>query len=167
MTVLGIDPGTAVCGFGVICAAPGTRTTLIECGVVRTRPDRPLAERLLQVSEAITALVECHHPDVIALETVFHGRNARSALLLGHARGAIMVAAASAGLPVAEISPREVKAAVTGTGAAAKHQVGVMVARLLNLATAPTPADAADGVAIALTHALRVVPRGRLMVTPR
>ena len=103
-------------------------------------------------------MLERHRPDAVAVEGLFHGRNARSALVLGHARGVVLLAATRAGLPVAEISPAEVKRAVTGTGAATKPQVGAMVMRLLHLASAPAPADAADGVAIALTHLLRVQP---------
>ena len=164
LTVLGIDPGTAVCGFGVISAAAGRRASLVECGVVRTRAADPLPVRLLQIADAVTELVQRHRPDVLALENVFLGSNARSALILGHARGAIMLSAARAGVPVAEISPREVKAAVAGSGAAQKHHVGEMVARLLHLAAPPRPADAADGVAIALTHVLRAMPRTRLAV---
>jgi crossover junction endodeoxyribonuclease RuvC len=160
--VLGIDPGTAVTGFGVVATGPDQRATLRECGVIRTRPTAPLPDRLLQLATAIGALMERHHPDVLALEDVFHGRNARTALVLGHARGAVMVAAAGAGVPVAEITPREVKRAVTGTGAATKPQVAAMVARLLHLAAPPAPADAADGVAIALTHLMRATPRLRL-----
>jgi len=157
--VLGIDPGTAACGFGVVRGGPGRPATLIECGVVRTTARNPLPARLLVLADAISDLLERHEPDVLALENVFHGRNARSALVLGHARGVVMVVAARRGLDIAEITPAEVKRAVTGTGAASKDQVGMMVARLLRLASAPSPADAADGVAIALTHLLRAVPR--------
>jgi crossover junction endodeoxyribonuclease RuvC len=161
--VLGIDPGTAVTGFGVVVSGADHRATLRQCGVIRTRATVPLPERLLHIATAIGALMEQHHPDVLALEDVFHGRNARTALVLGHARGVVMVAAARAGVPVAEITPREVKRAVTGTGAATKPQVAAMVARLLHLATPPSPADAADGVAIALTHLMRATPRLRLV----
>lgn len=160
--MLGIDPGTAVCGFGVVRAAAGTTTSLIECGVVRTRSQDPLPVRLMQIADALDSLLSRHHPQVLAVENVFVGRNVRSALVLGHARGVVLLAAARAGIPVTEISPREVKAAIVGTGDADKHQVGLMVARLLGLVAPPRPADAADGVAIALTHALRAVPRGRL-----
>ncbi len=138
------------------------RAALIECGVIRTTARDPLPARLLVLAEAISDLLERHQPDVLALENVFHGRNARSALVLGHARGVVMLVAARAAVAVAEITPAEVKRAVTGTGAASKDQVGAMVARLLHLASAPSPADAADGVAIALTHLLRAAPRTRL-----
>lgn len=136
---------------------------LVECGVIRTSAGQPLAMRLGILFDGLTELLERHHPDAIAVEGLFHGRNARSALVLGHARGVVLLAATRAGLPVAEISPAEVKRAVTGTGAATKPQVGAMVMRLLRLASSPRPADAADGVAIALTHLLRVQPRARML----
>jgi crossover junction endodeoxyribonuclease RuvC len=107
-------------------------------------------------------LIERHRPDALAVEGVFHGKNARSALILGHGRGVVLLAAARAGLAVAEISPAEVKRATTGTGAASKAHVADMVTRLLRLVEAPKPADAADGVAIALTHLMRLAPRTRL-----
>lgn len=162
LTVLGIDPGTAICGYGVVRAGTDRRAALVECGVVRTSAGDPLPSRLLVLADALSELLERHRPDVLALENVFHGRNARSALVLGHARGVVMLAAARVAVPVAEITPAEVKRAVTGTGAATKDQVGAMIARLLHLAAPPSPADAADGVAIALTHLLRQVPRTRL-----
>jgi crossover junction endodeoxyribonuclease RuvC len=160
--VLGIDPGTAVCGFGVVRTGADRRAALLECGVVRTRPDAALPDRLLTLSHALDELLDRHRPDAVALEDVFLGRNARTALVLGHARGVVMLAAARRSIVVAEITPREVKRAVTGTGAATKPQVAAMVMRLLRLASAPEPADAADGVAIALTHLMRAAPRTTL-----
>jgi crossover junction endodeoxyribonuclease RuvC len=160
--VLGIDPGTAACGFGVVAVGSGLRATLIECGVIRTRPSDPLPSRLLVIFESISELIERHRPDAVAIENVFHGSNTRTALVLGHARGVIMVVAERAGIPVAEITPAEVKRAVTGSGRATKDQVGAMVARLLRLKDAPRPADAADGVAIALTQLTRALPKIRL-----
>jgi crossover junction endodeoxyribonuclease RuvC len=174
--VLGVDPGTAVMGYGVVTTAqspgpnaqssssPAAAVRLVECGVIRTRPADSLAVRLGILFDGVTELVDRHRPDAVAVEGLFHGRNARSALILGHARGVVLLAATRAGLTVAEISPAEVKRAVTGTGAASKSQVGAMVMRLLRLASSPAPADAADGVAIALTHLLRVRPRARMMV---
>jgi crossover junction endodeoxyribonuclease RuvC len=160
-------------GYGVVTVIPGPsaqgpgRVLLVECGVVRTRPTESLAMRLGTLFDGVATLIERHHPDAIAVEGLFHGRNARSALILGHARGVVLLAATRAGLSVAEISPAEVKRAVTGTGAATKGQVGAMVMRLLNLVAAPKPADAADGVAIALTHLLRQRPGARMMVGRR
>ncbi len=160
--MLGIDPGTATLGFGVVSGGAGLGARLVECGVVRTRATEALPARLLTIFGAVTGLIERHHPDALAVEGIFHGKNARSALILGHARGVVLLAAEQAGLAVAEISPAEVKRATTGTGVATKSQVAAMVARLLRLVEPPQPADAADGVAIALTHLMRLVPRARL-----
>jgi len=143
--------------------AGNAQIRLIECGVIRTNATQSLALRLGTLFDGLTELLERHRPDAVAVEGLFHGRNARSALVLGHARGVVLLAATRAGLAVAEISPAEVKRAVTGTGAATKPQVGAMVMRLLRLASSPAPADAADGVAIALTHMLRVQPRARML----
>lgn len=143
-------------GYGVVSGGAGRPTRLVECGVVRTSAGELLADRLAVIFEGVTELLRRHQPDAVAVEGLFHGRNARSALILGHARGVVLLAAARGGLTPAEISPAEVKRAVTGTGSASKAQVAAMVTRLLNLAAAPSPADAADGVAIALTHCLRL-----------
>lgn len=160
--MLGVDPGTATLGYGVVTGGAGRATQLVECGVVRTRATDPLPHRLEAIFDGITDVLTRHHPDALAVEGLFHGRNPRSALVLGHARGVVLLAAARAGLAIADISPAEVKRAVTGTGTASKAQVGAMVMRLLRLAAAPAPSDAADGVAIALTHLLRLEPRARL-----
>jgi crossover junction endodeoxyribonuclease RuvC len=152
-------------GYGVVTAGGAERAVrLVECGVVRTRADLALAARLAILFDGMTEILERHRPDAVAVEGLFHGRNARSALILGHARGVVLLAATRAGLAVAEISPAEVKRAVTGTGSATKPQVGAMVMRLLHLTSSPAPADAADGVAIALTHLLRMRPRARMTV---
>ena len=153
--MLGVDPGTAVLGYGVVRLGEKQQAVLLECGVVRTRATAPLADRLRVLFDGVSGIVRRHQPHVVAVEGLFHGRNARSALVLGHARGVVLLAAAQSGVAVEEISPSEVKRAVTGTGAASKAQVAAMVRRLLRLASAPQPADAADGVAIALTHFMR------------
>lgn len=155
MIVLGVDPGTAATGYGVVGRDPGGALRLVECGVVRPRPGAPLPDRLDTIFQTITELIERHRPDVLAVETVFVQRNARSALVLGHARGVILLAAARAGVPCAEYPPAIIKKAVTGAGAAGKSQVQQMVAHILRLRTPPAPSDAADGVAVALTHAMR------------
>ena len=154
MKVLGVDPGTAATGFGVVEADGRRAPRLIECGVIRPTPRSPLADRLRQVHQEVTALLDRHGPDVLAVEEAFHGRNARTTLVLGHARGVILLAGAQAGVLVAEYSPAVIKKTITGRGAAMKPQVGVMVARLLRLSAPPAPSDAADGVAVALTHLL-------------
>jgi crossover junction endodeoxyribonuclease RuvC len=162
--VLGLDPGTAATGYGVVeVAAPGA-TRLVECGVVRTTASFPLEQRLSQIFDAITDLIHQHRPDAIAVETVFVAKNPRSALVLGHARGAALLAAAKAGVPVAAYAPAMVKKTVVGVGAATKLQVQMMTARLLRLRTPPAPNDAADGVAIALTHCMRGARRFRRAV---
>lgn len=152
MIILGVDPGTAVMGYGVIEAGPGTARRLIECGVVRTPARDPLPTRLRAVREGLLELLARHRPDAVAVEDVFHGKNARSAVVLAHARGVILVTAEEAGVPIREYPPALVKKAVVGRGGAAKPQVGYMVAQLLRLTRPPTPADAADGVAVALAH---------------
>ena len=125
--------------------------TLVECGVVRTRARDPLPARLAEIHDGIRELIARHRPDVVALEDVFYARNVRTTIVLGHARGVIMLAAHQAGLPVHEFPPAEIKKAVVGTGAATKEQVQFMLTRLLRLKSVPTPSDAADGVAAALT----------------
>jgi crossover junction endodeoxyribonuclease RuvC len=152
--VLGIDPGTAVTGYGVVEAIPGRMGRLIECGVLRTAARDPLAGRLRTVYDGLTEIIDRHRPDAVAVEGVFYGSNARTAVVLGHARGVALLAAALAEIPVFEYSPALIKKTVVGRGAALKPQVGFMVARLLQLKSAPAPADAADGVAVALTHLL-------------
>ncbi|HQR17078.1 MAG TPA: crossover junction endodeoxyribonuclease RuvC [Gemmatimonadales bacterium] len=152
MIILGVDPGTAVMGYGVIEAGPGNRVRLIECGVVRTPARDPLPVRLRAIRDGMVELLDRHHPDAVAVEDVFYGKNLRTTVVLAHARGVILVTAEEAGLPIAEYPPALVKKAVVGRGAAAKPQVGYMVAQLLRLKAAPSPADAADGVAVALAH---------------
>lgn len=152
--MLGIDPGTAVTGYGLVESVPGRLGRLVECGILRTRPRDPLPERLRVVHEGLGAIIRRLEPDLLAVEGVFYGSNARTTVVLGHARGVVLLAAALAGLPVAEYTPAQVKKAVVGRGAALKPQVAFMVARLLQLTRPPSPADAADGVAVALTHLL-------------
>lgn len=154
MLILGIDPGTAVTGYGVVRA--GSTHALVECGVIRTKPDRPLAERLRDISDGVRELIARHRPDALAVEDVFYARNVRTTLVLGHARGVILLAGAEAGLLIHEYPPSEIKKAVVGAGSATKVQVQYMVTKLLRLKSAPQPADAADGVAAALTCAMRL-----------
>lgn len=154
MKVLGIDPGTAVLGFGVVDSGPlGAR--LIECGVLSTRARDPLPSRLRIIHDAVAELVARHRPDAMAVESVFYARNVRTTMVMSHARGVILLAGEEAGVPLVEYTPAMVKKTVVGRGAALKPQVGYMVAQLLRLRTPPTPHDAADGVALALTHVIR------------
>lgn len=155
MIILGIDPGTAVTGYGVVSRAEGGAPSLLECGVIRTPSRAPLAERLRDIHEGVVELIRRHRPAVVAVEGVFYGKNVRTAVVLGHARGAILVAASLQGLEVAEYPASEVKSAIVGAGRATKEQVQYMVAKLLRLREPPQPHDAADGVAIALCHCYR------------
>jgi crossover junction endodeoxyribonuclease RuvC len=155
--VLGIDPGTAITGYGVVARSGDGAVSLRECGVIRTEARAPLPERLRDIHEGVAELMERHTPDVVAVEGVFFGKNVRTAVVLGHARGAILVAAALRDVEVVEYPPAEIKAAVVGTGRATKEQVGLMVQRLLKLREVPRPADAADGIAAALCHCFRGV----------
>ena len=150
--ILGIDPGTAVTGYGVVAKEGGGVVSLVECGVVRTSSGEALAIRIREIYEEVTALIARHQPSVVVVEDVFHGKNAQSALKLGHARGAILLAAALGEIQIAEYSPREIKKAVVGNGNATKEQVSFMVQQRLRLKEPPSPLDAADGVAAALCH---------------
>jgi crossover junction endodeoxyribonuclease RuvC len=152
--VLGIDPGTATVGFGVVEQLPGAARSLrlVECGIFRTRPRDPLPRRLAVIHEGLTELLARHRPDVLAVEDIFYATNVRTTVVLGHARGVILLAGALAGVTVAEYSPALVKKSVVGRGGALKPQVGYMVAKILRLKAPPSPADAADAVAVALTH---------------
>ena len=157
MRVLGIDPGTSVTGYGVVetgNGAPGLGR-LVECGVIRFARRTSLPDRLAELHEGITDLIKRHRPATLALEDVFYHKNVRTTLVLGQARGVVLLAAAQARLEIAEYAPATVKKTVVGAGGAGKGQVAAMVARLLRLTQAPRPADAADGVAVALTHIIR------------
>jgi len=152
--VLGIDPGTAVTGFGLVRRGNDASVSLVECGVIRTSARESLPVRIREIYDAVAAVIVRHAPDVVVVEDVFHGKNAQSALKLGHARGAILLAAAHRHVMIAEYAPRHIKKAVTGTGNATKDQVGFMVKQQLRLSEVPSPADAADGVAAALCHCM-------------
>jgi crossover junction endodeoxyribonuclease RuvC len=149
--VLGVDPGTAVTGYGVVRQGSRATHVLVECGVIRTRPREALAARLAEIYDGIEEVIARHRPDALAVESVFYARNVRTTVALGHARGVILLAGQRAGVAIHEYPPAEIKKAICGTGAAAKEQVQFMVARLLRLSTPPSPSDAADGVAAALT----------------
>ncbi len=152
--VMGVDPGTAVTGYGVLSSEESGSLSLLECGVIRTSSGEPLPTRIREIFEGIQEIIDQFHPEVVVVEDVFQGKNVRSALTLGHARGAILLAASLADLRIAEYSPREIKKAVVGNGSATKDQVGFMVTRHLRLADPPAPSDASDGVAAALCYCL-------------
>ena len=150
MLVLGIDPGTANTGYGVVRGGGPGFLALVECGVIRTRARDPLPARLREIFDGVSELIERHRPDALSVEDVFYARNVRTTVVLGHARGVILLAAELAGVVVNEMAPAEIKKAVVGTGGATKEQVQFMLTRLLRLKTVPQPSDAADGVAAAL-----------------
>lgn len=156
--VLGIDPGLTRCGVGIVDVRPDRRAALVEVTVIRTPPSMPLEERLLAVGTGIDALLDEHLPAVVAIERVFAQHNLRTVMGTAQVSGVALHAAAKRGLPVALHTPSEVKAAITGYGSADKKQVQAMVARILGLAEAPKPADAADALAIAICHAWRGAP---------
>jgi crossover junction endodeoxyribonuclease RuvC len=167
LIVLGVDPGAATTGYGVVERPAGGMPALRECGVIRTGASVRLPDRLRALFEGIGEVLDRHAVDAMAVEGVFYARNARTTVVLGHARGAVLLAGALRGLDVAEYSPAEIKSAVVGTGRATKEQVQYMVQRLLRLRTAPRPADAADGVAVALCHCAAGSPVRRLAATGR
>ena len=152
MRILGVDPGSQRTGYGCI-DTEGSRHHVVDCGAVTVPPRLPLAEKLLVVHRGLAELLARHRPDVVALEDLFYARNVRSALVLGHVRGALMLAAAAAGVTICEYTPAEVKQAVVGYGRAEKHQVQQMVALLLGMEQPPTPLDVSDALAVAVCHA--------------
>ncbi|GAB2969574.1 crossover junction endodeoxyribonuclease RuvC [Amycolatopsis acidiphila] len=162
MRVLGVDPGLTRCGLGVVDGGTGRTVSCVAVDVVRTPVDASLANRLLQVSEAIEEWLDRYRPEAVAVERVFSQHNVRTAMGTAQAGGVVALAAARRGLPVVFHTPSEVKAAVTGSGRADKAQVTSMVTRLLNLPHAPHPADAADALALAICHLWREPMRARL-----
>ena len=152
MIVLGIDPGVATIGFGVI-RAERQKNTLIQYGVITTPPGIPLSNRLLQISNDMEELIRTFHPDEMAVEELFFNNNITTGIGVAQARGVILMTAEKCGLPVVEYNPSQVKQAVVGYGKAEKQQVMEMTRKLLHLASVPKTDDAADAVAIALCHA--------------
>ena len=151
MRIFGIDPGSERTGYGCV-ETDGRVTRLITCGAITAPTGDPFPDRLARIHRELVALLTHCAPDCVAIESLFHAVNVRSALKLGHARGVAMLAAVETGCPVVEYSPAEVKRAVVGYGRAEKHQVQQMVKLLLGLAAPPAPHDAADALAIAICH---------------
>jgi len=149
MIIMGIDPGTAVTGYGVI-AVSGNAVSWVDSGAVVTDTSEPLSQRLLTIYDALSEKINEHSPGRVAVEEAFYGKNVRTTLVLGHARGAAMVAAARRGCAVFEYSPREVKKAVTGNGNASKEQVEYMIKTLLRPGGGKTRQDAYDALAVAM-----------------
>ncbi|GHE84529.1 crossover junction endodeoxyribonuclease RuvC [Amycolatopsis deserti] len=162
MRVLGVDPGLTRCGLGVVDGGTGRTVSCVAVDVVRTPVDDTLERRLLAVSDAVEHWLDTYRPQAVAVERVFSQHNVRTAMGTAQAGGVVALAAARRGLPVVFHTPSEVKAAVTGSGRADKAQVTGMVTRLLGLAQAPRPADAADALALAICHLWRQPMRDRL-----
>ena len=152
MKILGIDPGTATTGFGVV-EQQGSKLKFVDAGVITTPPQQPMPERLVEIHRCLQEIIAHHHPDCVAVELLYFATNVTTAITVGQARGVVLLAAAEAGLLVGENTPLQVKQAVTGYGKADKKQVQEMVRMILGLDGIPKPDDAADGLAIAITHA--------------
>lgn len=152
MVILGIDPGVATIGFGLI-DAQRHKNTLLQYGVITTPPGIPLSSRLLQISQDMEELICRFKPDEMAVEELFFSKNITTGIAVAHGRGVILLAAEKLGIPVFEYTPMQVKQAVVGYGKAEKRQVMDMTKRLLKLSAVPKPDDAADAVAVALCHA--------------
>jgi crossover junction endodeoxyribonuclease RuvC len=155
--VFGIDPGSQRTGYGCV-ESDGSRHRLVVCGAIVTSPRLGFPAQLLRIHQHLSALLAEHRPDCVAVESVFHAANVRSALVLGHARGVALLAAVEAGFTCAEYTPAEIKRAVVGYGRAEKQQVQEMVKLLLGLDEVPTPHDAADALAVAICHLHSQVP---------
>ena len=162
MRVLGIDPGLTRCGLGVVEGTVGRPLTLIDVNVVRTSADLPIAQRLVTIEKGIDAWLDEYQPDAVAVERVFARSDSSTIMGTAQASGIALVTAARRGLPIALHTPSEVKAAVSGSGRADKAQVGAMVARILRLDAPPRPADAADALALAITHIWRGGAQARI-----
>ena len=155
LRVLGIDPGLTRCGVGVVDVAGDRSATLVHVGVIRSEPGEPIERRLATIAAGIRAVIDLHGPSVMAVERVFSQHNRQSVMGTAQASGIALLVAGERGLPAATHTPTEIKAAITGYGAADKRQVQTMIARILRLDALPQPADAADALALALCHAWR------------
>lgn len=152
MVILGIDPGYAIVGFGIISTQKG-RSVLVRCGAINTPAGVAIPNRLLQIAMDMETLIHEFSPDIMAIEELFFNNNITTGIGVAQARGVILMTAAKMGVPIAEYNPSQVKQAVVGYGKAEKRQVMDMTKRLLGLSAVPKPDDAADAVAIALCHA--------------
>jgi crossover junction endodeoxyribonuclease RuvC len=154
MRVLGIDPGTANTGYGVVASAPG-RLEALAAGVIETSPRTPLERRLADIHTRVAELIDEHEPDAVAVEDLFFGTNARSAFAVGQARGVVLLAAGQRAIPCTAYTPQEVKGAVCGSGRANKEQVARMVTALLRLHDQPKADHTSDALAVAVCHVNR------------
>ena len=162
MRVFGIDPGSVRTGYGCI-ETDGRRHRLVSCGAITCAPRAVLADRLQAIHDRLRDLITRAKPDCIAIENLFHARNVRSALVLGHARGVAVLAAVQAGVPIVEYTPAAIKSAIVGYGRADKRQMQQMVKLLLGLDTVPSPHDAADALAVAICHVQASGPISRII----
>ena len=153
MKVLGIDPGFAIVGFGLVRAEPGRRPAALSCGAINTPAGEPLPARLVQIADDLDVLLERFRPDALAIEELFFNTNVTTGIGVAQARGVILMTAQRRGVPIFEYTPSQVKQAVVGYGKAEKRQVMEMTKRLLDLKELPRPDDAADALAVALCHA--------------
>lgn len=167
MRILGIDPGVAIVGFGVVDSEGGTQR-MVQYGAINTPANTPLAARLVQIEQDLTELLQQFKPDEVAIEELFFSKNITTGIAVAHARGVILATVEKAGIPLYEYTPMQVKQAVVGYGLAEKNQVMDMTKRLLKLRSVPKPDDAADALAIAICHARsatsllrRVAPQGK------
>jgi crossover junction endodeoxyribonuclease RuvC len=151
MRILGLDPGTATTGYGIVDFVDG-QMTLVTYGVIKTAAGDPVSKRLQIIYDELNIILSEYNPDSAGVEEVFFGRNITTAITVGQARGVLLLALAHAGIPIGEYSPPRIKEAVTGYGKADKYQVQLMVRNLLDLQETPRPDDAADGLAIAIAH---------------
>lgn len=159
MRIFGIDPGSQRTGYGCV-ETDGRVTRLVICGAISASAADPFPQRLARIHRELLAVIAGCKPDCVAVESLFHAVNVRSALMLGHARGVAVLAAVEAGCPVVEYTPAEIKRAVVGYGRAEKHQVQQMIKLLLGLAEPPSPHDAADALAVAICHLHSMPPAG-------
>ncbi len=167
MRILGIDPGVAIVGFGVVDSEGGTQR-MVQYGAINTPANTPLAARLVQIEQDLMELLDQFKPDEVAIEELFFSKNITTGIAVAHARGVILATVEKAGIPLYEYTPMQVKQAVVGYGLAEKNQVMDMTKRLLKLRSVPKPDDAADALAIAICHARsatsllrRVAPQGK------
>jgi crossover junction endodeoxyribonuclease RuvC len=152
MVVIGIDPGTAITGYGLVREEVDGRLVTVDYGAILTPKKTPMEERLLQLFEGLKGVLALHQPERAAVEKLFFQRNVRTALSVGQARGVVLLALAQASLPISEYTPMEIKQAITGYGGADKRQIQHMVRALLELDEVPQPDDAADALAVAICH---------------
>lgn len=152
--ILGIDPGTGICGFGVIEIDEGNRATMLDCGVIATPAHTPLPERLEDIYDSLHSIIQANRPDMVSIEKLFFSKNITTGISVAEARGVCLLVAKQCKLPIFEYTPNEIKKAMTGYGGADKKQMQEMVRLHLGLQTVPKPDDAADALAAAITHSL-------------